>query len=172
MVRWRIVDGATRDTNQIKEADVGVNEQPEDQRREELYPEPDLDNRHPHSSWRSRSNCWKTRNTWENSIQDPAWRQGDGGCRGSNVRNSTRMKCSPRSDNGRQRRDDDHGNRYQAEERWSTTRMEERAEGRKYLPEETQTLTQGILEKTKPSRTLFRGLEWNSTRRRWMADTR
>ena len=41
MVRGRRVDGATGDT--YRESGGRAREQPEDQRRQELFPEPDLD---------------------------------------------------------------------------------------------------------------------------------
>ena len=63
----------------IEEAEVGVRKQPEDQRRPELYPKPDLDI--PILPKDLEAIAEKEGiHTWENSIQDPTQRQGGRGC--------------------------------------------------------------------------------------------
>ena len=80
----------------FKKVEVGVREQPEDQRRQELYPEPDLD---IHILPKDPEAIAEREGIHER-IQYQIQHKGRG-CRGSTVKNSIRMEGSPRSDNRR-----------------------------------------------------------------------
>ena len=109
MVRWRRVDRATGDTLRGGRGKGQRTISRPERARVISWTRP----RHPNSPWRSQSDSWKRKNTWQNPVGDPTWRQGGKGCGVRNVRGFPSMEWSSRSDEGRPRRYDDQGSRYQ-----------------------------------------------------------